>query len=81
MMKKNLDYMLANIEGDFYISNGVKVFKINRVSAEIYKEIDGKQSIENIGKKLTAKYNLSIEDSQKDLLEIIRRFKELEIIK
>lgn len=48
MLKKNRDFMVANLQNEYYLSDGTRLFKINEVGARIFSLLNGKTTPEKI---------------------------------
>lgn len=53
MLKKNRDFMIANLKNEYYLSDGIRLFKINEVGARIFSLLNGKMDPEKIVSRLS----------------------------
>lgn len=71
MLKRNLLNTLLKVEGKFVISDGYKVFEINEIGARIFDLCNGKNSIDDISKKISSFYKKEYEDVRVDVSQYV----------
>lgn len=56
------------------------IYTLNEVAARIWELIDGKKKVKDIKKAIVEEYQISEEEAEKDLLELLSQLKELKAI-
>lgn len=79
-IKKNIDFMIGNVDGKTYLANGMHVFELNDTSAMIFSLINGKKSIKDIINQLAKMYNKKPEDISQDVVNTVEYFLKIEAI-
>lgn len=76
ILKNVMDsYILIDVKNDFK-----GVIKLNKTSKDVFELIDDGYSILDIKEKLLSKYEVDKDTLDKDIDDVIERFKELNII-
>lgn len=67
------DLVWREIEGEIVIltEDGKNIHTLNTVGSVIWELIDGQRDVEDISKILRDKYDVSLEEAQKDTLEFL----------
>lgn len=81
MLKKNEDFTLIKIDNRFFITAEYIHFEVNETGARIFSLCNGKNTKEEIAKKLSKKFNSDFSDVLNQVEDFIKELFKMNIIK
>lgn len=79
--KKNLNFMITKIDEKYILSDGQQVFEINEIGARIYDLCNGKNTIDDISRKLSDFYNEDFIILEQEVKKFMKSLIDKKIIK
>ncbi|KEY62736.1 PqqD family protein [Lactococcus lactis] len=80
MLKKSYKSQLVKFQGKFMITDTKIVFEVNEIGARIFDLCNGKNSVEDIAKKLSNKYKIEYDEALRDINDYLSELEELQLI-
>lgn len=80
--KKNENLAWRNIEGQIFIVDPKRniLHELNPVAARVWELIDGKRTLKETGEQICQEFEVTPEEAEKDILELIEELKEKNLV-
>lgn len=81
-IQKNENLAWRNIEGEVFVVDSQKniLHELNPVAARVWELTDGKRNLKAIGEQICHEFEVTKEEAEKDILELVGDLKEKHLI-